>query len=632
MKDLRKYFMTLAVFIITCTTVYSQIQISGKVSDSEGYPLPGVNVIVEGTTIGTVTDLDGLFTIYADVGQRLVISFVGMKTQLIEVIASKTTLDVTLLDDSMVLDEMIIVGYGTQRKESVVGAIATAKSDDIKQQGNISNLTDALTGAIPGVSVLSISGLPGGDLETNSRIYTPSEILIRGKTTWNNSNPLILVDGVERSMNEIDISEVENISVLKDASATAVFGVKGGNGVIIITTKRGREGKARFNVEAEVSYETPSKQIETGDMARSAYARNIAIERSRRFNPGAWNLYFADQEIDFFRNGQYPYAYQNLKWTDIAQKDFTQSKRVNMTVNGGTERVKYFASASYNHVGDIMNSEDVGQGYNPAYSYDRINIRTNFDFDITKSTKLTTNFAGMYGVSSSPSGNINEIFGSLSHQSGDIPIWRYEDGMYGSDNSLYSAYNSYFLINYNGLITSPRTTINTDYTLTQKLDFITQGLSLSGMLAYDNSFRNIGRMVNDSGHIRKVIDRDFYLHGGYYDYTTEMYILNGEPANMNDWTIYYEPTAGSEGFGWVKTPNSYGAEQVSLNNSDRTLYYQVKLDYSSIFADIHSVTALAMFSRQQNERGSNWPRKREDWVGRVTYDYDRRYLDRKSVV
>jgi len=601
--------------------------ITGKVVDKSGASIPGVSVIVSGTTRGTTTNIDGEFSLQdVPVGGILEFSFIGMKKKSVEVTGNTTSYNVTLETDVTELDDVVVVGYGTQKKESIVGSIGTAKAEDIKQQGNVSNMTDALTGIIPGVTVLSVSGLPGGDLESNTKIYTPSEILVRGKTTWNNAGPLILVDGVERSINDVDINEVESVSVLKDASATAVFGVKGGNGVILITTKRGKLGKAKFTIEGEMSFETPSKLIETVDMAEASRARNIAIQRTRRISPKIWDLYYSDEEIGYFRDGTYPYAYQNMRWSDVLLKDFAMSHRVDMSVRGGTEKVKYFATAAYNHVGDLMNSEDLGQGYLPAYSYDRLNIRSNFDFDVTKTTKLSANFAAMFGVRTTPPSTTREgLFGGLLFQSGDSPILRYEDGVYGNQDPQFKAYNSFFKLNYNGVETQPRTQVNMDYTLTQELDFITKGLTFSAKLAYDNTFRNEGRSVHETGYPQKTIDKNFYLEGGYYDKETETYMLNGEPADMSQWSDWVYPTAGTEGFDFVKEPITYGSEEVSLNNADRTLYYQAKLDYTRSFS-AHSVSAMAVFSRQENERGSNWPHKREDWVGRVTYNYDQRYF------
>jgi TonB-linked SusC/RagA family outer membrane protein len=554
-----------------------------------------------------------------------------MKTETVEVTNDGRFLAITLQEDTAVLDEVVVIGYGTQKKPTIVGAIGTARVDDIQKQGNVNNLTDALTGVIPGVSVLSISGMPGGDYATGIKIYTPSEILIRGKTTWNNSSPLILVDGVERQMNDVDISEVESVSVLKDASATAVFGVKGGNGVILITTKRGSEGKTKFNVEYENSFESPSRIVKIADVPEAVIARNYAIERIRRFNSGLWNeLYNSDEEIEYYRTGEYPYAYPNQDWYDIMLKDFAISNRVNITANGGTEKVKYFASASYNHVGDVFKSYDVGQGYKPTYEYNRINIRSNFDFEITKTTQFSANFAGMYGVQSSPSRNVtgivNTVFRSLSSLGGDTPVRVYEDGVPGSQDGRFGAYNSWHDFNYSGVSYFPRTMINMDYTLTQKLDFITKGLSFAGKLAFDNTFRNGERSIGDEDVVTKTIAKNFYLNGGYYDYDAKVYKnADGSVADMSLYTTYTEPTAGKEGFGWVKKPNTYYPEDVSLGNAERALYYQLMMQYTRSFSK-HNVSAMAMFSRNRSETGSNWPHKREDWVGRITYDYNQRYL------
>lgn len=623
----QKLFSLFAIFMFTSTLSFGQNLLEGKVIDENGNPISFASVTIQGTSTGASTNLDGMFSLKVSVGQKITIQFIGYKSETVEVTDLSNLLVVTLEVEAIAIEEMVVIGYGTQKKASVVGAIATASAEDIKTQGNVSNLTDALTGVIPGVTVLSVSGMPGGDSESGTKIYTPSEILIRGKTTWNSSAPLILVDGVERPMNDIDINEVESISVLKDASATAVFGMKGGNGVILITTKRGAEGKAKFNIEAESSYETPSKLIGTEDIPASAMARNYAIERTRRFNNSIWNeLYLADEEIGYYRDGTYPYAYQNLDWQDVLLKEFTKSSRVNISASGGTDRVKYFASTSYNHVGDIMNSEDLGQGYVPSYSYDRFNVRSNFDFNITKTTKLQANFSGMYGLRSAPSNNTLEgLFAGISSQSGDMPILIYEDGVYGAGDARFKASNPYERLNFLGTRSYPHTIINMDYTLDQKLDFITEGLSFSGKLAYDNSFRNDGKSINDSGHILKTINKEFYLRGGYYDYETETYMLDGGVANMNDWTFYEVPDGGYEGFGWVKTPNRYDSEAVNVSDAERTLYYELQFRYGRSFGK-HSVSGLAMFNRYQSTRGSGWPEKREDWVSRITYNYDERYF------
>ncbi len=629
-KNIILLFLIILGLILPHELEAQQATVKGLIKDATtNESLPGVSVSIKGTKKGTASEANGMFQISAANKDVLVFSYIGMASQEIEV-GGKTIINVAMQTATTEMDQVVVVGYGTQRKQSLVGAIGTVKMADLKKQGNVSNLTDALTGAIPGVSVLSISGMPGGgDFSSANKIYSPSEILIRGKTTWNSSAPLILVDGVERPMNDIDISDVESISVLKDASATAVFGVKGGNGVILITTKRGVEGKTSFKVEFENSFETASKIVEVADVAEGARARNYAIERTRRFNQGVWtNSYTSDLELEYYKSGKYPYAYPNQNWQDIMLKDYAQSRRLNLTANGGTEKVKYFTSLSYNHVGDILKGENVGQGYTPKYSYDRVNIRSNFDFNISKTTKLSVNLAGMYGLQSAIgrnyTGQVNGIFPSLSNLSGEVLVKVYEDGVPGMPEGVFA--NPWSDMNFGGVSYFPRSMINMDYTLNQKLDVITKGLSFVGKLAYDNTFRSSNKSIGDPGVITKKIDKNFYLNGGYYDKVDKVYKnAEGSIADMNLWTSYREPTAGREGFGWVRTPNFNYSENVSLNDAERTLFYQLMLQYKRMFAK-HNVGGMTMFSRENYERGSNWPNKREDWVGRATYDYNETYL------
>jgi TonB-linked SusC/RagA family outer membrane protein len=628
MKGWQRLLALLAIFMFTYSMVFAQVQIRGKVIDEDGKPLPGVNIVIEGTTRGAVTDLDGFFNIQAEAGQTLEIRFIGMKPQLIEIKSTDTFLDVTLEQEIQTLEEIVVVGYGTQKKESVVGAIGTAKGEDLKVQGNVSSLRDALTGAIPGMSILPTSGLAGGGDE---RIYRETEILIRGKTTWNDASPLILVDGVERDMNDIDINEVESISVLKDASATAVFGVKGGNGVILITTKRGQTGKARFSIEGEMSLETPSRIVKGAGTVDGIVALNHAIERTRRIQGGPFNSYTADEVVEYYRKGTYPYAFPDNDWLGILFKDFAKSYRLNTSVTGGTEKVSYFASAGYNHFDDLLDVRDVGQGYKAAYDYDRLNIRSNFDFKITPSTSLQANYSGIHTMQSNPPGtSLNGIFDGLVDQPGNSQVLVYEDGVYGAYNTDISVDNPVYRLYFSGMERTLRTTINMDYTLTQELDFITKGLSVSGKLAYDNLFVNNGVEVNDNGLRTKTIDPVFYLRGGYYDYDAEVYMLEGQPVYdmaAAGWATYTDGSSGSTGagFGWIQEPITYDPESLSLGSSRRALYYEMRMNYSRDFGN-HAVSGLAMFSRQETESGSNWPNKREDWVGRFTYNYAQRYF------
>jgi TonB-linked SusC/RagA family outer membrane protein len=603
--------------------------ITGRVVDETGAPMPGVNVTVQGTSTGTITDPEGQYSLPGvSMGDNIQFSFVGMESQTVEVTSLDQIINVTLATSEIGLDEVIVVGYGEQKKESLVGAIGTAQGDEIRSQGNVTNLKDALTGVIPGMSVMSTSGLPGGG---DDRVYRETEILIRGKNTWNDASPLILVDGIERDIEDIDINDVENISVLKDASATAVFGVKGGNGVILITTKRGVEGKAQFSLEGEYSMETWSKIVEPASLVDAIDAFNYAVERTRRIDGSAGlNYYYSDEVIGYYRDGTYPYAYPNNDWLDIIFRDFTQSYRINGSVRGGTERLKYFANAGYNHVGDLFNGTDEGRGYQPGYSYDRINIRSNFDVKLTGTTNLKVNVYGIQTFQNSiPGYRLNSIYDAISGYPPNAMVPIYEDGVYGARNYALNAYNPLYRLNTSGLQAQNTTTINMDYTLEQDLKFITPGLKVSAKLAYDNRFEATGLEVRDDGVLTKTIDPDFYLNGGYYDDEEGVYRLaNGEPTEMLFPTTVWDVGGGGatgSGFGWIEQPTTFDAATGRAGDTRRNIYYEVRLNYARSFG-VHDLTGTAVFSRQEEVEGSNWPGKREDWIGRVTYNYDRRYF------
>lgn len=625
----RSLFFICIVLLGTLPVFAQQGIVTGTVQNESGEMMPGVNVSIEGKTIGTITNTEGEFSLDGvSVGDVLVFSFVGMEDQTVEITSLNQEVNVTLSESTIGLDEVVVVGYGEQKKESVVGAIGVAQGDDIRASGNVTNLRDALTGAIPGMSVMASSGLPGGG---DSRVYRQTEILIRGKTTWNNSAPLILVDGIERELDDIDINEVASISVLKDASATAVFGVKGGNGVILITTKRGEAGKAQFTVEGEYSIETWSKIVEPASLVDAVDAFNYAVERTRRIDGTAGlNYYYPDEVIGYYRDNTYPYAYPNVDWLDLIFQDFSQSYRLNGSVRGGTERLKYFANAGYNHVGDLFNGQDIGRGYKPGYSYDRINIRTNFDVELTGTTNLKVNVYGIQTFQNSmPGYRLNSIYDAISAYPPNAMVPIYEDGVYGAYNNDINAFNPLYRMNTSGLQANNTTTLNMDYTLEQDLKFITQGLKFSAKLAYDNRFEATGLEVRDDGMLTKTISEDFYLNGGYYDQEADIYRLaNGDTANMAFPTTIWDVGSGGAtgaGFGWIEQPTDYDAPSGRAGATRRNLYYEARLNYARTFG-AHDVTGTAVFSRQEEVRGSNWPGKREDWVGRVTYNYDRRYF------
>jgi TonB-linked SusC/RagA family outer membrane protein len=631
---MKKKFKIFKIFVLLLTIgfqAYGQSQkIEGKVTDDVGQPLPGATVIIVGTSQGAVTDFDGAFTLKASPGDKLNFSFIGFKSQTITV-GKQLVVNVQMVADTEGLDEVVVVGYSTQKKATVVGSITQATSEDLKRQGNINNITDALSGAIPGVTILPTTGLPGGGGDIDGANYTETEILIRGKSTWNNSSPLILVDGIERTMNDIEINEIETISVLKDASATAVFGMKGGNGVILITSKRGLIGKPKLTFEVNQSFENISKYPVNANTYNALVARNRAIINEVDVKPTSWAFYQPDAVLQHYLDQDLPFAFPDNNWRDIMLKDFASSQRINMNVAGGTQFVKYFGSLSYNHQGDIFVTQNLGQGYDPEFSYDRFNFRTNFDFTISKSTQFSLNLSGLYGKQQRSGAGTSSLFSVVSGHSPDVPVIQYEDGVYGFSGQYdLIGQNEFVNINYSGTNVDNRTELNSDFTLNQKLDFLTKGLSFKARLAFDNIFTTNGPEVSDSGVLTKLIRPEFYLNGGSYNYDTQQYEINGVPVDMigEGYAIYNYPTGGSDGFEWVPQPLGFSSESVNGANANRaknTLYYEASLSYARSFGK-HAVSALALVSRQKTETGSSWPQKREDYVGRVTYDYNSLYF------
>ena len=261
-----------------------------------------------------------------------------------------------------------------------------------KKTGGVSSVGAALTGNLPGVVTVASKGTPGDE---DPKIY------IRGQSSWNNSDPLVMVDGIERKMSSVDISSIESISVLKDASATAVYGVKGANGVILITTKRGHEGKAEIHVSANATMKVPSRLATKADSYDALSVRNEAIIREVGMNEASWEEFTPVAVLDKYRNPanqEEAERYPNVDWNDELIKDYAMSYNANINAAGGNSLVKYFTSVDFLNEADILKKIDNGKSYDPGYGYKRTNVRGNLDFYLTKTTTLSSNLAGSYGV------------------------------------------------------------------------------------------------------------------------------------------------------------------------------------------------------------------------------------------
>jgi TonB-linked SusC/RagA family outer membrane protein len=569
--------------------------VKGTVLDETNAPMIGVSVIEKGTTNGTVTNINGIFELKVSTANaKLVFSYIGYDGK--EVKVDQPALQVQLLPNSKQIDEVVVVGYSSQKKQSVVGSIAQTTGESLKTKGGVTNLANAISGTMPGVTVMTSAGSPGGN---------DQQILIRGMNTWNDASPLILVDGVERNMNDIDMNEVSTVSVLKDASATAVFGVRGANGVILITTKQGNNGKPKVNLEVNSAFKSVSKVERQLGSYDALLARNYALvnELPLPMPQASWTTYYTpDRILGYFRDQTDPLKYPDVDWASYMLQPYTKTDKYAINISGGTDFVKYFTSISYVADGDILKSVPNPKGYQPEFSYKRYNFRTNLDFNLTKTTQFKVNLSGYYGKQQQPGSGIGPIAtGIYRHSPTSIPI--YPDGIYGTDETTSDVYGSnvFRILQISGTKSTGRTSLTSDFEISQKLDFITKGLSAKAKYSYDNYFTTSGVDISDN---ENVITKRFDI-----------------PTNTWVTTI---PTIGSDGFDVFPTPLGYSAENTGGGTQSR-VYYDVSLNYNRSFGK-NNIGALALFSRQEAVTGTAWPVKREDWVARVTYNYDEKYL------
>ena len=597
----------LAVSMLLLAGVSAQAQTGveayGTVVDDSGEPVIGASVVLKGKKdVGTVTDFDGNFKLKVpSKGATIVISYIGMVTK--EVKAGDKKMQVVLHEDAAQLNEVIVVGYGQQKKASVVGSITQTDAKTLERHSGLPSLGAALTGNLPGVITTASTGLPGEE---------DPQISIRGMATLGGTtNPLILVDGVERPMNTVDISSVQSISVLKDASATAVFGVKGANGVILITTKRGQEGKAQVHVKANATMKLVSKLPEKFDSYDTFIIKNDVVQRETPLSPNAFNSFKDMETINKYRypaNAEEWDRYPDVDWQSELFRDWAMSYNVTADVSGGTKTVKYFAAIDFTHEGDIFKKFGNNRGYDSGFGYNRINLRSNLDFDITKTTKFTLNLFGSNGVRRYPFGQpsgSDAFWGSVYRTAPDAFRPVNSDGSYGfyaprdadQPNSVASLANA-------GDERSTNTQITTDFILKQDLDFITKGLKFQARLSYDNTMFESGRGINDQ------------YNDPFYKYINPE---SGDVSYNSRWN-QTENTPYEEQVRWVTQAGS-----VQTKRTYRKLYYALQFDYARQFGQ-HEVTALGLFSRDTYATGPEFPVYREDWVFRLTYNYAQRYF------
>ncbi|HLS37823.1 MAG TPA: SusC/RagA family TonB-linked outer membrane protein [Sphingobacterium bovisgrunnientis] len=594
------FFLLFAFYNVSEGQAQSSRSVQGIVKTENNEPVEGASIRVKGVNFTTTSNSAGKFTINLPQGRNtLLISMVGFD-QLEYVIENPNSIEIFLKESSIDIEETVVVGYGKQRKESVVGAITQTTGEVLERTGGVTNLGMALTGNLPGLVTTSSTGMPGGE---------DPQILIRAQTSWNNSSPLILVDGIERPIGSIDIGSVESISVLKDASATAVFGVKGANGVILIKTKEGSLGKATIRGKVNSTAKVPSKLPSKYDSYDGLSLRNRVVENELMVLPTTW-AHIRPEEIllkyRFPANDEEWDRYPNTDWEKELFRDYATAYGANVNVQGGSEIVKYFASVDYAGEGDIFKTFENNRGYKSNFRYDRLNVRSNLDFTLSSTTKLSTKLFGSNGVRQYPfgvGGNDGRFWTSVYRTAPDAMRPIYSDGTWGYyPQRDYDVPNSMYILAFSGAEKSTQTQLTTDFTLNQDLKAILPGLTLRANYSIDNSFRENGRGVTDPNQpVKKWIDPD----SGNMIFDPIDLSTNMDQMDMIRWS------------------NQSGS--VDKGATYRRVNYSGQINYATSIGK-HDISATGVFLREKFARGSEFARYREDWVFRTVYDYDRRYL------
>ena len=575
--------------------------ISGTVSDKSG-PLPGVS-ITEKANPGNlaISGTDGKFKITVK-SNTILLKSIGYLTEETDV-RNTNSVSVLMKEDQQSLEEVVIVGYATQKKVTLTGSVSSVSGKEIRQSPSPS-LQNTMAGRITGFSSQQRSGQPGRDGATFN---------IRGVSSYTgNNNPLILVDDIEFTYDQfsaLNANEVESVTILKDASTTAIYGIKGANGVILVTTVRGKAGKPQITFQTEYGLNQLTKRPEYLDAYGSASIINTAELNTNALNPNpSFVRTFSDQDLELLKNGTDPYGHPNNNWTEILLKNFAPQLRANFDITGGTERARYFVSVGYLDQGGQL--KDFSEDLNSKYYYKRYNYRSNIDLNVNKTLDVRFDLFGNVDEINTNNASANSnLFSDIGRTAETAP---FNYPIYNPDGSLgYSLWqrnsstrNNNNLIGrlmYNGYSRSFSNNINLATSATQKLDFITKGLSLKGTLAYRNLYsygRNLQRPVSGTGFISYI-----------YDQQTDSYSF-GQRDNV------YRLT----------TPSlSYNAGSTS-----RALTFQGIINYNRFFGR-HHITGLALYNfNSKTASGAaeyNFvPEVFKGFTSRLNYDYKQKYL------
>ena len=602
MRKLSQLFGLLAALLLLLPgqSFAQNLRVQGRVLDELGEGLIGAGVVIQGTNTGTITDMDGNFSLSVPQGATLEFSCVGYKTLAIQATARMT---VNMEPDTDALDESVVIAYGQQKKVTITGAVSAVSGEGL-MKSPVPNVANALQGNLPGVSAVQPSGMPGADEPV---------IRIRGVGSLNSAEPLVLVDGVERSFSQLDANEIESISVLKDASATAVFGVRGANGVILVTTKRGTTGKASVTASANAAVQTISKFIDFADSYTYGQMWNYtAITDALPMNqwPGSrtindytpyadTGIRFSQDVMEHFRTGDMPRTFPSMDWIKYIMNDAAWQEQANVNVNGGTERVRYFVSAGFLNQDSLFKTFTGNK--NETFSFQRLNYRANLDIDVSKRSQVSITLGGRMQNRNTMGGGEGFLFRYLQGATPYAGSGIDEEGRHIiSDETIVGQFDRDALSNYYNLGYQNESTNVLNFDIQYKLDlgFITKGLDFKVKASYNSEYTARKNRQNGFGtgltYVATIVDGQEVLR--------KQNITWPLPYNESKWGSRNWYTEASFNYNRKFGQHNFGA--LLLYNQSKT-YYPWDSD-GSLYQSI--------------------PKGYVGLVGRVTYDYATKYL------
>lgn len=595
LKRIFKFYLLLLLFSFPfILNAQTQNTVSGVVTEAEtGEPLPGVTIQVENSTRGVTTDIDGTFEIRVTPSDKLVFSFLGMESQTIEV-GTQTRIEVSLRPAASELEEVTVVAFGKQKKESVIGAITTVNPKDLKVPS--SNLTTALAGNMSGVIAYQRSGEPGQD---------NADFFVRGITTFGtNTNPLILIDGVELTSTDLARlrpDDIQSFSVLKDATATALYGARGANGVILVTTKEGVEGPAKISFRFENSMSAPTQTVEMADPITYMKMHNEAI--LTRDPLGV--IQYSQEKIEMTETGRYPLIYPANDWKSMLFKDYTMNQRANLNVSGGGGVARYYVAGSFNRDNGIL-KVDKRNNFNNNIAINNYDLRSNVNIDVTNITELIVRLSANFEEYKGPLNGGSDMYWLMVHSNPVLfPAYYPADEEFKyAQHILFGNYNNSKINPYaemvRGYKEKSRSQILAQLELKQDLEFITKGLTARGML-------NVSRLSQFA--VNRLYNPFYYEIGNYNRLTGDYKLI--------------ETHIGTEYLGYGELPGE--REQSS------SFYFEGSVNHVRDFGK-HNISSLLVFQARQTlnaNAGSlqlSLPSRNLGLSGRATYSYDSRYF------